>query len=68
MDGGVRFKRVNDPDRSGLIVGANSYALIVVADDGNGGTATQSVTVNLVEGASATNSYDNVTLDWENGS
>ena len=67
VDGGVRFKRVKDPDRSGLSVGADSYALIVVADDGNGGTATQSITVNVAEGASATNSYDNVTLDWENG-
>ena len=66
-DGGVRFKRVMDQAASGLSVGANSYALIVVADDGNGGTATQSVTINVVEGASATNNYDGVTLDWENG-
>ena len=38
-----------------------------MAEDGNGGSAKQLLTVNVVKGASSTNSYDSLTLDWERG-
>ena len=66
-DGSVRFNRVVEPSRSGSYQGPNSYTLTVVANDGNGGTATQRVTVNVADGADLENSYDRVTLDWAKG-
>ena len=66
-DGSVRFKRVVDPVGTGPSEGGNTYELVVVAEDGNGGSATQLLTVNVVKGASSINSYDSLTLDWERG-
>lgn len=60
--GNVKFRR---PLKTS---GSDSYELVVVADDGNDGTATQNVTVSIVDGVDATNSYDRVSLDWERGS
>ena len=50
MDGGVRLSE-SMTHRSCLIVGANSYALIVVADDGNGGLGRASPSIWLKERA-----------------
>ena len=37
---------------------AQSYTLIVVANDGKGGTATQRLTINMPDGVGLVNSYD----------
>ena len=67
IDGGVRFKRVMNPSGQGSREGARSYALIAVADDGNGGIAKKRVTVNAADGIGLINSYDRLTLDWAKG-
>ena len=66
-DGSVRFKPVIESSGSGSHKGSNSYTLTVVANDGNGGTATQSLTINMADGAGLINSYDRLTLDWAKG-
>ena len=57
-----------NPSGQGLREGARSYALIVVADDGNGGIARKRVTVNAADGIGLVNSYDRLTLDYNKGS
>ena len=47
--------------------GARSYTLIVVANDGNGGIATEAFDVNAADGVGLINSYDRLTLDWAKG-
>ena len=67
IDGGVRIKRAMNPSEPGLRRGARSYALIAVADDGNGGIAKKRVTVNVADGVVLVNSYDRLALDWAKG-
>ena len=66
-DGSVTFKGTQD---LGSSVDADRYMFTVAADDGLGGVATQSVTVNSKSNADAgqTPTYETVILDWENGS
>ena len=66
-DGSVRFKRIMGSSGSGSYQGPNNYTLTVVANDGNGGTATQRLMVNVADGIGLVNSYERVTLDWANG-
>ena len=68
-DGGVRFRQAPDYADPGSRSDANSYVFLVVADDGTGGVARQSVTVSLRgnAGTGQTPAYDTVILDWENG-
>ena len=68
-DRGVRFRQAPDYADPGSRSDANSYVFLVVADDGTGGVARQSVTVSLRgnAGAGQTPAYDTVILDWENG-
>ena len=66
-DGSVRFKQVAESSGLGPHQGSNRFNLIVVANDGKGGTATQPLTIRIAEGASLVNSYDRVTLDWARG-
>ena len=57
-DGTVTFKVAPDYE-----VDPTTYSFTVTADDNNGGTAVQAVTVNVADVAEIT--YDNVTLDFE---
>ena len=42
-----------------------SYKLKVIANDGKGGSATQNLTVEIVDETARQSGYDRLTLDWD---